>query len=433
MTATPIAYSIPETEYTKTVLANGLRLLVAPMPHTRSAAVSIYVGAGSRYETRAEAGISHFVEHLTFKGTARRPTAQAISEAIDGVGGVLNAATDREYTVYYAKVARPHLDIAIDVLGDLVQAPLYDATEIEKERKVVLEELASVADSPGQQVDLLLDELLWPEQPLGWDVAGTNDSVAGLTRQMVLDYTKRQYAPNNMVVAVSGNLDEADVMSLLLPTLGSLPAGQPHSWFPADDEQSEPKCRVMFKRTEQTHIAIGMHALSLKHPDRYALDLLSSLFGESMSSRLFMELRERQGLCYDVHSYVSHFLDAGSFGVYAAVDPANGHKAAAALIAELRRLREGVPDEELRKAKELAKGRMLLRMEDTRAVSGWLGGQEILCGDIESPEEVVERIEAVTPDDLDRVVRIVLRKNHLAMAVVGPHRSEKRFLPLLDV
>src|SRR3954469_3428840 len=433
MTASPTAYSIPETEYTRTVLPNGLRVLVAPMPHTRSAAVSIYVGAGSRYETAVEAGLSHFIEHLTFKGTTRRPTSQAISEAIDGVGGVLNAATDREYTVYYAKVARPHLEIAVDVLADLVHSPLYDPTEIEKERKVVLEELASVADSPGQQVDLLLDELLWPSQPLGWDVAGTNESVSGLTRDMVVDYTRRQYSPNNMVVAVAGNLAEAEVLERLAPTLGSLTAGQAHGWFPANDEQSAPKCQVMYKRTEQTHISIGMHALSLKHPDRYALDLLSSLFGESMSSRLFMELRERQGLCYDVHSYVSHFLDSGSFGLYAAVDPENAHQAAAALMAELRRLRDGVPDEELRKAKELAKGRMLLRMEDTRSVSGWLGGQEILCGAIQSPEEVVERIEAVTPADLDRVVSVLLRKEHLAMAVVGPHRSEKRFLPMLDV
>src|SRR5215212_9358771 len=219
MTVTPIPYSIPETEYTKTVLPNGLRVLVAPMPHTRSAAVSIYVGAGSRYETRTEAGISHFVEHLTFKGTTRRPTAQVISEAIDGVGGVLNAATDREYTVYYAKVARPHLEIAVDVLADLVHSPLYDPKEIEKERKVVLEELASVADSPGQQVDLLLDELLWPEQPLGWDVAGTEESVSALSREMVVEYVRRQYVPANMVGSFAGNVEQAEVVELLESSL----------------------------------------------------------------------------------------------------------------------------------------------------------------------------------------------------------------------
>ncbi|HLF77102.1 MAG TPA: pitrilysin family protein [Dehalococcoidia bacterium] len=430
---TTTAASAPETLYYKKTLPNGLRLISAPMPHTRSVTVSIYVGAGSRYETKADAGISHFVEHMVFKGTKRRPTAQIISEAIDGVGGIINAATDREYTVYYAKVARPHLGLAVDVLADLVHAPLFDATEMEKERKVVLEELASVADSPGQQVDLLLDELLWPDQPLGWDVAGTDESVSGLTRKMVLDYLKRQYVPSNMVVSVAGNIEEDEVASLLAPTLGSLPAGSPQAWFAAHDGQQEPRCSVMYKRTEQTHISIGLHALPLHHPDRYALDLLSVLFGESMSSRLFVELREKQGLCYDVHSYVTHFLDAGSFGVYAAVDPSNGRQAVEALMGELRRLADGVPAEELHKARELAKGRMLLRMEDTRAVSGWMGGQEILSGEILSPEAIVDRLEAVTTDDLQRVARDLLRREKLNLAIVGPHRSDKRFLPLLSL
>jgi len=425
--------TIPETLYTKRTLDNGLRVITAPMPHTRSVAVSIYVGAGSRYETEREAGISHFIEHLCFKGTAKRPTSQEISETIDGVGGILNAATDREYTVYYAKVARPHLDLAVDVLSDLVQSPLYDSTELEKERKVVLEELASVADSPGQQVDLMLDEMLWPGQPLGWDVGGTEDSVSGLTRAMVLEYSKRQYVPNNMVVAIAGAIDEDEVLDMLGPTLGSMASGAPQSWFPAADADGGPRCQMLFKRTEQTHIALGMHALPLSHPDRYALDLLSVLFGESMSSRLFMELRERQGLCYDVNSYVSHFLDAGSFGVYAAVDPVNGSKTVGALMSELRRLKAGVPEEELHKARELAKGRMLLRMEDTRSVSGWLGGQEILSREIKTPDDVVARIDAVTPDDLSRVVDTVLRSESLNLAVVGPHRSERRFVADLSL
>jgi predicted Zn-dependent peptidase len=403
------------------------------MPHTRSVAVSIYVGAGSRYETAHNAGISHFIEHLCFKGTQKRPNAQLISETIDGVGGVLNAATDREYTVYYAKVARPHLELALDVLTDLVQSPLFDATELEKERKVVLEELASVADSPGQQADLLLDELLWPHQPLGWDVAGTNESVGRLSRDMVAEYARSQYVPNNMVVAVAGNVDEDEVVALLEPTLASMAEGRPQTWFPASKGQTEPHCSLLFKRTEQTHIAMGMHALPLDHPDRYALDLLSVLFGESMSSRLFMELREHQGLCYDVNSYVSHFLDAGSFGVYAAVDPLNGPKAVGALVGELRRLVDGIPEEELTKARELAKGRLLLRMEDTRSVSGWLGGQEILTGEIRSPEEVVEKLDAVTPEDLQRVITTILHREQLNLAVVGPHRSKRRFEPLLEL
>jgi predicted Zn-dependent peptidase len=422
-----------ETIYNKTILANGLRLITAPMPHTRSVSISIYIGAGSRYETPAEAGISHFIEHLCFKGTEKRPNAQIISEAIDSVGGILNAATDREYTVYYAKVARPHLELALDVLTDLVQNPVFDAKEMEKERKVVIEELASISDSPGQQVDVILDELLWPDQPLGWDVAGTEESVGGLTRDMVVAYVGRQYVPNNMVVAVAGNIDEDEVRALIEPTLGSLPSDLPGSWFPALNGQTEPRASLLYKRTEQSHIAIGLHGLPLTNPDRYTLDLVSVLFGESMSSRLFMELRERQGLCYDVHSYVTHYLDAGSFGVYAAVDPVNSQPAVAALIEELRRLGEGVPDEELHKARELAKGRMLLRMEDTRSVSGWLGAQEILTGEILSPDEVVERLEAVQPDDVRRVLRGILRSDKLNLAIVGPHRSDRRFLPLLDL
>jgi predicted Zn-dependent peptidase len=403
------------------------------MPHTYSVALSIYVGAGSRYETAPESGVSHFVEHMVFKGTEKRPSAQLISEAVDGVGGVLNAATDREFTVYYAKVARPHMELALDVLVDLLRGPLFDPEELEKERKVVLEELASVADSPGQQVDLLLDELLWPNQPLGWDVAGTKESIEGMTRQRSLDYMSRQYLANNIVVSVAGNIDHEEIVSLIAAKFKGALAGKAGAWFPAENGQTAPRSSVLYKRTEQSHIAMAVRGLPLEHPDRYALDLLSVLFGEGMSSRLFMELRERQGLCYDVHAYVSHFLDAGSFGVYAAVDPARGRDAVAALIAEMSKLREGIPEEELRKAKELAKGRLLLRMEDTRSVSAWLGSQEMLTGRVLSPEEVVSRIEAVTPADMARVIDTILRRDHLNLAIVGPYRSDKRFAPLLEL
>jgi predicted Zn-dependent peptidase len=237
-----------------------------------------------------------------------------------------------------------------------------------------------------------------------------------------------------MVVAVAGNIDEDEIAALLEPRLGLMAEGKPDPWFPAINGQFEPRCQLMFKRTEQTHVALGMHALPLGHPDRHALDLISVLFGESMSSRLFLELRERQGLCYDVNSYVTHFKDAGSFGVYAAVDPTNGPKVVEALMSELRRLEDGgVPQEELHKARELAKGRLLLRLEDTRAVSGWLGGQEMLMGEILSPGDVVSRLDKVTPDDMTRVARDLLRTDKLNLAVVGPHRSEKRFRPLLTL
>jgi predicted Zn-dependent peptidase len=248
-----------------------------------------------------------------------------------------------------------------------------------------------------------------------------------------MNYMGQQYVPNNMVISVAGNIDHEEVVSAIETKFAGSGTGKAGAWFPARNGQDAPRCNVFYKRTEQSHIAMAVRGLPLEHPDRYAIDLLSVLFGEGMSSRLFMELRERQGLCYDVHAYVSHFLDAGSFGVYAAVDPSRGRDAVTALVGEMVKLREGIPEEELNKARELAKGRLLLRMEDTRAVSAWLGSQEMLTNHIISPEEAVERIDAVTPADVSRVVDRILVREHLNLAIVGPHKSDKRFLGLLDL
>jgi predicted Zn-dependent peptidase len=424
---------VPDLDYQRTTLSNGLRILTAPMPSTRSVAVSVYVGAGSRYERDPEAGISHLLEHLLFKGTERRPTAQEISELIEGVGGVLNASTDRELTVYYAKVAGVHFDRAADVLTDMIRSPLIAPEELEKERKVVIEELAAVEDSPSQIVDILLDSTMWPDQPIGRDVAGTEASVSALTRESTLDYMRRQYVPNNLVVAVAGAVTHDQVVERVAATLGDWAPGAPSSWFPVVDGQQAPRLALQHKKTEQAHIEIAVHGLSNQDPDRFALDLISVILGEGMSSRLFQELREKRALCYDVHSYASHYLDTGSFAVYAAVDPAKAAEASRALLAELQKVRDhGVSDEELLKAKELSKGRLLLRMEDTRAVSGWLGGQEMLNGHVRTPDEIVALLDAVTGDDIRRVARTLIDHARMTMAVVGPFKSDRRFASLLN-
>jgi predicted Zn-dependent peptidase len=421
-------------EFQRTTLDNGLRILTGPMPGTRSVAVSVYVGAGSRYETDEESGMSHLLEHLVFKGTEKRPTAQAISEAIDGVGGVLNAGTDRELTVYYAKVAAPHFSLAADVLTDMLRRPLLAGDELEKERKVVIEELASIADSPAQLVDVLLDATMWPDQPLGRDVAGTEESVSRLTREGTLAYMRRQYVPNNMVISVAGAVTHERVVDEIAGALGDWERGTPSSWFPATNGQSAARIAVQFKRTEQAHIEMAVHALSSQDPDRFALDLISIILGEGMSSRLFMELREERALCYDVHSYASHYLDTGSFAVYAGVDPKKSVEATQALVEELAKMRaDGVTEEELHKAKELSKGRLLLRLEDTRAVSAWLGGYEMLSGAVQTPEEIVALIEAVTLEDVRRVAHKVLDERQLSLAIVGPFKSDRRFAPLLKL
>jgi len=418
--------------YEKTNLANGLRILTGPMPHTYSVAIAIYVGAGSRYERKEQAGLSHFVEHLCFKGSQKRPTAKDISEAIDSVGGLLNGSTDRELTVYYCKVAAPHFPLALDVLVDMVRAPRFEPPEVEKERRVILEEVAMIADTPSQLVDLVIDQALWADQPLGWDVAGTEESVKAIDRQMALDYLSRQYVPNNTVVSVAGNIDHRQVVEQVAALWSDCPPGSPSSWFPATDGRG-PRCALRYKKSEQAHLCLAVRGLSMQHPDRYALALLSVILGEGMSSRLFLELRERQGLVYDVHSYVSHFLDTGAFTVYAGVDPARTVDALKVILSELVRLRDGVGEEELVKAKELSRGRLLLRLEDTRSVAGWLGAQELLLGEVRTPDQVLELLDAVTAHDVQRVARGLLVSDQLHMALVGPFRSDRRFAPLLKL
>jgi len=349
------------------------------------------------------------------------------------VGALLNGATDRELTVFYAKVARHHFQLALDVLLDLVRNPLFDPEQLEKERQVVLEELAMVADSPQQLVELLLDATLWPDQPLGRDVAGTEESVAGLTRDVALEYLRRQYVPNNMAIAVAGNIEPQEVVDALWQLQGQWEAGRPTPWFPALDGVG-PKCALRYKGTEQAHLSLAVRGLPLNHPDRYPLALLCVILGEGMSSRLFLELREKRGLVYDVHSYVSHFLDTGAFTIYAGVDPKKAVDALQLTLSELAQLRDdGISEEELRKAKELSKGRLLLRLEDSRAVSGWVGGQEILLGEVRGVEQALAEMEAVTIGDVKRVARQLLRSDQLHLAVVGPYKSDKRFAACLKL
>jgi predicted Zn-dependent peptidase len=414
--------------FERTVLPNGLRILTSSMTHTRSVALSVYVGTGSRYEDDSEAGISHFLEHLLFKGTERWPTAKELSETIDGVGGMMNAGTDREYTVYYVKVARPHLEIALDVLMEIVRKPLLDPAEMEKERGVILEELAMVADSPPQLADLLLDSILFPGNPLGRDIAGTPESVNGISGEMIRNYLGRQYAPNDTVVALAGNLNHEEIVESISAAMSDWPVGSPGGWLPLDGVKPASRYAVQYKKTEQAHLSVAVPGIPLNHPDRHALSFLSVILGEGMSSRLFLELREKRGLVYDVHTYVAHFLDGGTFNVYTGVDPKNAVEALKVIMGEFALLRDsGVTEGELTKARELSKGRLLLRMEDSRSVSGWIGAQELLLNSVRSVDDAVAEMDAVTLEHVNRVAREIVDPAKAHLAVVGPYRSDSRF------
>lgn len=422
--------------YEKSVLPNGLRVLTAAMPHTRSVTIILFIGAGSRYETDTQAGMSHLLEHMCFKGTQRRPTPMAISETIERVGGVMNASTDRELTTYWCRVARQHLPLAADLLADMVCHSLMTAEELEKERPVVVEELAMTDDVPVMRAENLIDEVLWPDQPLGRDVGGTKESVQSIQRDPLLEYWRHQYAPHNAVAVVAGDVQHEEVVRLLEQCLGEWEPRSTSPWFPAQDGQTGPRLKLERRRSDQTHICIGFKGLSSTHPDRYKLDLLNAVLGEGMSSRLFLELRERQGLAYDVHSSVSHLLDCGSMIVYAGVTPSKMEQAVKGILAELARIKEGMTEDDLEKSQEFSKGRLLLRMEDTRSVAGWVGAQELLLGRVLSVDDVMQHIDAVTPEDIQEVAQRLLVRDKLNLAMVGPFRgdrTERRLEALLDL
>jgi predicted Zn-dependent peptidase len=417
--------------FDRTILENGLRVVTSTMPHTRSVSVAFFVGAGSRYETDAQAGVSHFLEHMLFKGTERRPTAQQIAEEIEGVGGVMNAATDKELTVYWAKVGQQHFERCFDVLADALLHSTFEPAEIEKERQVIIEELAMTEDSPADMVGLLIDEVLWPDQPLGRDVGGSKASVSALSRDEIRAYVERQYVPENTVLAVTGNVSHQAVVDLANAHLGAWARAPFSPWYPAIDGQAAPRVRLKSKRTEQAHVCLAVPGFSSGHPDRYALDVLNAVLGEGMSCRLFLEIREKLALAYDVHSYVSHFRDSGAAVIGAGVDPKKVEPTIEAILREIGRLKDGIPEPELTKAREFIKGRMQLRMEDTRAVSSWLGAQELLRGEILTVDEVLDVLDRVTTEDLRRVAEELFRPDRLNLAVVGPYKSEDRFARML--
>jgi predicted Zn-dependent peptidase len=411
----------------RTVLDNGLRVLTTSMPHTYSVTVAVFVGAGSRYESDKIAGATHFLEHLLFKGTKAWPSARDISEAIEGVGGVMNASTDREMTVYWCKVSKPHFRRSLEVLKDMVINPLLDREEMEKERQIILEELRMSYDYPSNRVDLLIDEMLWPDQPMGRDVGGTKESVGRITREDLVDMMRHQYTPDNVVVSVAGNLSHQEVVEALDGAAEGWTSQEPMPWSLAQMGQETSAIRVEYRKSEQAHLCVGLPSLPMDHPDRYAANLMNIILGDGMSSRLFQEVRERKGLAYDVHSSLSQYRDCGSLTVYCGSEPARSAEALDAIMGQMSSLRDGFPEEEVERAREYSKGRIMLRMEDSRSVAMWQGGQEILLGKVSTVDQVLESIDAVGVEDVNRVAREMVREDQLNLAVVGPFRSDRRF------
>lgn len=419
--------------YELTQLENGLRIVTVAMPQAYSVSAGLYLGVGSRYESDVEAGASHFIEHLLFKGTERRPTPRDIALAIEGVGGSINASTGREVTSYYVRVARPDFGLAADVLADMVLNSRFLPTDVEREAQVIVEEINESQDMSDDIVFLEAQKILYPHHALGRDIAGTRESVRALHRDALLEYKAKGYAPGNAVVAVAGGVTHKQVVETVGELLGGWQGKHTLTTIPYQGKTTT-RVQVVNRPVEQSHIVLATHAYHRHHPDRFALALLNSVLGEGMSSRLFVEIREERGLAYSVYSYVSALNDTGTFAVYAAVDQEQTEATLQAILAELHRLREEpVSEEEIAFAKAYMRGSLLLSLEHSGTNAGWVGNRLITSNTIATPEEVVAHFERVTSADVQRVARELFRDEALLLSVVAPMKGEKNWERLLKV
>ena len=430
--------------YSIQTLQNGLSVILVPMPAVKSITVMVMVGAGSRYEAKEINGLSHFLEHMAFKGTKKRPSSQIIAGTIDGIGGEFNAFTSKDHTGFYIKAASAHTGLLIDVLSDMLLNSLLTPSEIEREKGVIIEEINMYADTPIRHISDIYEDLLYGDHPLGWNIAGTADIIRTIKRQDFVDYMGELYLPNNRTIVVAGGIDgqskgkgkgEEIVLKSIIEKLGGWKKNAASGWNSIKIAQSKPKVKLEYKDTEQAHIALGVHAYSYVDPRRYALSVLAAILGGGMSSRLFIQVRERRGLAYYVRSDSEFYMDVGGFVTQAGVDVKRIDDAIKVILSEYYGIASGkfeISDEELTKSKEYLKGRLTLELEDSRSVAGLYATQEILKRKINTPQEVMIRTESVTKKQVLDVAKEIFVKKHLNLAIIGPYKDQSRFEKLLE-
>jgi predicted Zn-dependent peptidase len=408
--------------FERTALPEGPRVISARLPGARSVSMAAYVLAGSRLESAEEAGVAHFMEHITFKGTKAYPSTRAISEAIEGVGGSFNAATDRESTVYWVRVPGREARRAVDVLGELIVRPTLDSAEIEGERTVIVEEIRSYQDDPSEYAQTLFQVAMFGDGPLGREICGDEAGIRGLPEATIRDFWRTMYRPANTVVAVAGDIAHDEAVELVAAAFGTGNGAVP-TYAPAPELPAGERVRLGRRATSQAQLVVGVPALRRDHPDAWTLALLNAVLGDGMSSRLFLSVREERGLAYDIGSGLVDYADAGALEISAGVDPVGLRDALAAIMAELARLRdEPVPAAELDKARRYLSGGLELRMDETRHLASWIGGQEALHDRVLTLEEALAAIDAVDADAITRLAGELFVDERLRMAVVAPAR-----------
>lgn len=414
--------------YSKKVLQNGLTLLTVPIESSSSVTMSIFVKAGSRYEDKRVNGISHFLEHLHFKGTKKYPTAKKLSEVVDAIGGEFNANTGKEHTQYYIRAAYEHSELVFNVLTEMLQNPLFDQKEIEREKGVIIEEINMYKDNPQIHVESLFEETLWPDTPLGRDIAGEAEIIRRTTRQDIVDYRNKFYQPSNIIIAIAGHFDEKKMEDMVEQNWANLAGQKTPAFLPVNGRQDKPRLAVQNKVTEQAHMIVGFKAYAYKSRFNYPLRVLSSVLGGGMSSRLFIRIRERMGLAYYISASFNNYLDTGNFIVQAGLKVSSATKALEVILDELRKVRdEGISKRELKKAKDYMKGKIALAMEDPHDKLEWYLGQEAFIGKIKTIKQSFLELDAVTMEEVQQVAERVIKNENLSMALIGPFPDKSEF------
>jgi len=422
--------------YSVETLSNGLKIMYHPMPSTHALTALVLIRTGSRYETKRINGISHFLEHMMFKGTERRPATLDISRELDGVGAAYNAFTSKDHTGFYIKIDARHSDLAADILADILLHSLFPKEEMDKERTVIMEEINMYEDNPTMSIGDIFEQLIYPNNTLGWLISGARENILKtITHKDLVQYYDHWYQPKNMVVVLSGNIPPtlpATIRKVFSPLKAKVPLGKN---FPTwNHKLSKDRVRIKWKETEQVHVGIG--TVSYSHTDKKlpALELLSVILGGNMSSRLFVSVREKRGLAYMVRAGVTPYEDTGNIMIHAGLDKSRLNEAIRVIMEELRSVRDtGVNADELMRAKEFLAGQVALSLEDSSAVAQWYGGQQILLGFAKTPEERLRELRAVTLAQVKAVAQELFVASKMKLAIIGPYKDKKPFEKLLDL
>ncbi|MBI2038486.1 MAG: insulinase family protein [Candidatus Nealsonbacteria bacterium] len=420
--------------FRKTTLKNGLRIITVPQNNTETVTVLVLAGTGSKYETKEMSGISHFLEHLFFKGTKKQTSPRILAETLDKVGGIYNAFTSEECTGFFAKVEASHFELALDWVSDIFLNSLLPEKEIEKEKGVVIEEINMYRDHPMNYIHTLWTKLLYGDQPAGWDVAGSKETVLKITRQNLIDYVQNHYTASNTVICIAGKIEESNGLALAEKYFSKINTAQALGKLKVVEGQNRPECLIYYKKTDQTHFCLGVRGYNLSHPQKYSQELLATILGAGgmMSNRLFTELREKLGLAYYVRTEADANPDTGFLVTNAGVDNTRVEKSILTILKEYKKISQiKVPLGELKKAKDNIKGKMAIYLETSDSQSSFYGLQEILERKILTPKELFKRIDKVSQNDILKVAKDIFRPERLNLALIGPFGDKAKFEKLL--